>query len=309
MKRVLVTGATGFIGRQCLSSLLNRGYEVYACSLHSPGTVRTDVHWLHTDLLDPSDGAEWLSRVRPTHLLHLAWYVIPGKWATSLENFLWVQASLRLLRQFADIGGQRVVMAGSCAEYDWNYGFCTEDTTPTNPGTVYGICKNALRMLLDGYSRQTGLSCGWGRVFNVYGPHEHPARLVPDVIRSLLKGKPARCTHGNQIRDYLHVQDVADGFVALLDSEVTGAVNIASGRPVQLKDMVGCIAELLGRPDLVALNAVRAPLDDPPLLVANVSRLSNEVGWSQRYNLNEGLEDTVYWWRHQDEIQPEERQS
>jgi nucleoside-diphosphate-sugar epimerase len=301
MKRVLVTGATGFIGRHCLSSLLNHGYEVYATSLNVPKENRSDIQWFQTNVLDPNQTWDVLTRIHPTHLLHFAWYVIPGKWATSLENFQWVQASLRLLQRFSEHGGKRVVMAGSCAEYDWAHGFCSEFVTPMNPNTFYGTCKNALRIMLEAYSHETGLRSSWGRVFNTYGPHEHAARLVPEVFRSLLKGNPARCTHGNQIRDYLHVQDVADGFVALLESDVTGPVNIASGRPVRLRDIIETIARQLGRPDLIELNAVPAPSNDPPLLVADVRRLSGEVGWSPRYTLADGLEHTVHWWKSRQE--------
>ena len=303
MKRVLVSGATGFIGRHCLSSLLSNGYEVFATSLELPEEVGTDVNWIQANLFDSNQVGRVLTKIQPTHLLHFAWYVTPGKWATSLENFRWVSASLQLLQQFSEQGGKRVVMAGSCAEYDWAYGFCSEFVTPTNPTSIYGTCKNVLRNMLEAYSCEAGLSSAWGRIFNVYGPHEPSGRLVPEVICSLLKGLPARCTHGNQIRDYLHVQDVAEGFVALLESDVTGPVNIASGRPVLLKEIIGTIAQQMGRPDLIELNAVPAPSNDPPFLVADVSRISSEVRWYPRFNLPDGLERTWRWWKYQDNDQ------
>src|SRR5207245_614301 len=89
-------------------------------------------------------------------------------------------------------------------------------------------CKLALASLLEAYAGQTGLSQAWARIFFLYGPREHPKRLVSSVIRSLLRGERARCSHGQQIRDYLHVEDAAGALVALLESEVTGR---AAGRP------------------------------------------------------------------------------
>lgn len=297
MKRVLLTGATGFIGRHCLPSLVARGYEVHAVSSKAQRENAPDVHWHQADLLDSTQIAELVTRVQPSHLLHLAWFAVPGKYWTSPENLRWVQASLDLLQAFASCGGQRVVSAGTCAEYDWEYGYCSEEVTPLAPSTLYGVCKHSLQIMLDAFAKQTGLSAAWGRIFFLYGPHEYPNRLVASVIRSLLQGEPARCSHGNQIRDFLYVQDTAEAFVALLESETTGPVNIASGRPITLKEVVFQIAEKLDRQGLVHLNAVPAPAGEPRLLVADVNRLTSEVGWSPKYDLRAGLESTIEWWQ------------
>lgn len=298
MKRVLLTGATGFIGRHCLPLLSAKGYGVHAVTSKMPPDNVSGVQWHQADLLSSEQVSALIARVEPTHLLHLAWFVVPGNYWTSLENLRWVQASLDLLQAFALHGGQRVVMAGTCAEYDWKYGYCSERITPLRPATLYGICKHSLQIMLDAFARQTGLSAAWGRIFFVYGPHEHPDRLVSSVIRSLLQGEPARCSPGNQIRDYLYVQEVADAFVALLESDVSGPVNIASGRPVALKDVIYKIAERLGRRDLIQLGALPTSASEPRLLVADVSRLSDEVGWSPKYDLDRGLEQTIGWWKN-----------
>jgi nucleoside-diphosphate-sugar epimerase len=297
MKRVLLTGATGFIGRHCLPTLLAHGYEVHSVSTrpapaHSPG-----VHAHQADLLDPAQVAALLAIVQPSHLLHLAWYTQPGAYWTSPENIRWVQASLGLLQAFVAHGGQRVVIAGSCAEYDWTYGYCTEQITPLQPATIYGKAKHALQLLADAFADQAQISAAWGRVFLLYGSHEHPERLVAAVTRALLQGRPARCSHGDQIRDYLYVQDAADAFAALLESDVRGAVNIASGNPIRLKQIIYSIADMLAQRSLVQLGALPSPANEPPLLVANVERLANEVGWRPAYDLERGLEQTVHWWK------------
>ncbi len=299
MTAVLLTGATGFIGQHCLSQLLAQGYDVHAASIDAPQQDRGGAHWHQVNLLDAAQVSHLMAEIKPSHLLHLAWYTAPGKYWTSIENIRWVQASLELLQAFARYGGQRVVMAGTCAEYDWAYGYCSEFVTPLAPATLYGTSKHATQMLLHAFAQQANLSAAWGRIFFLYGPHEHPDRLVASVIRALLRGEPARCSHGNQIRDWLHVQDVAGAFVALLDSDVSGPVNIASGQPVSIKEVIGRIGAHLGHNDLIQWGAVPAPVDEPPLLVADVQRLREQVRWQPYFSLETGLAHTIQWWSQQ----------
>ena len=300
MKKLLVTGSTGFIGKNCLSILSARkDFEIHAVSSQSYRGEWSGVHWHQADLMDSKQALELLNQVQPSHLLHFAWYTVPGKYWNSIENFRWVQASLALLQAFSNNGGKRIVMAGTCAEYDWKYGYLSEKTTPLLPDTVYGKCKHALQVMFDAFCKQTGISGAWGRIFFLYGPYEHQDKLIPSVIRSLIQDRPARCTHGNQIRDYLYVEDVADALIALLESEVQGPVNIASGSPVSLEGIVYKISEKLNRKDLIHLGAIQASTNEPHLLVADVRRLSEEVGWSPKYDLNVGLDNTIDWWKRQ----------
>lgn len=310
MKRVLITGASGFIGHHCLPKLAARGYEIHAVSSKGapPAEDESDrdgndetfaaVTWHQVDLLKREQVFELVSAIEPTHLLHLAWYAVPGKYWTSTENFRWVQASLDLFEAFAAAGGKRIVAAGSCAEYEWGSDEpCSETKTPLKPATLYGACKHSLRIMLEAYAAQAGLSAAWGRIFFLYGPREYETRLVASVIRSVLKKEPARCSHGRQVRDLLYVEDVADAFLRLLDSDVTGAVNIASGRGVALKDVVNEIGERLNRPDLIQLDAVAAPMNEPRKLVADVTRLREELGWRPERDLHDGLNKTIVWWQ------------
>jgi nucleoside-diphosphate-sugar epimerase len=299
MKSVLLTGATGFIGRHTLPLLLERGYQVHAVTPEPLHERQEGVQYHEADLLDPLQLADLVAAVQPTHLLHFAWCTAPGDYWTSLDNLRWVQASLSLLQAFSQHHGRRVVMAGTCAEYDWQYGYCSEGLTPLSPVSLYGICKHSLSLIVQRFCAQTELSGAWGRIFLLYGPYEHPDRLVPTVVRSLLQGVPARCSRGSQVRDLLHVHDVANAFVALLDSEVTGPVNIASGCPVALSEIIYKIADKLGRRDLIQLGAVPMSAGEPPLLIADTRRLVDEVGWSPEYDLDSGLDQTIEWWREQ----------
>jgi nucleoside-diphosphate-sugar epimerase len=298
MKRVLVTGATGCLGRHALPVLTARGWEVHAVSSReAPDGDGPDVVWHRADLLAREQVDALVRTVAADHLLHFAWNIVPGRWATAPENFAWVQASLDLVRAFGRHGGTRIVTAGSCLEYDWGYGYCSESRTPCAPRTVYGVCKHALQTLTSAFAGTGGMTSAWGRLFNLYGPYEHPDRLVASVIRSLLANEPARCSHGNQVRDYLFAQDAADAFVALLESDVTGPINIASGQPITIKEIVLRIGAQLGRSDLIRLGAIDAAPTDVPLVVADITRLTETLGWRPKHDLEHGLARTVGWWR------------
>lgn len=296
-KRVLLTGATGFIGMHAISELLSRGYEVHAISSRTVNDKK-DVFWHQADLMNSHECEMLLQKVRPSHLLHFAWYAEPGKFWDSEENFKWVEASIRLMRFFKATGGDRIVMAGTCAEYDWTEsGFYIENVDQCSPLTIYGVAKNTLRQLLRAYGKQCDLSCAWGRVFFLYGPNEDPKRLLSSVIISLLQNRVMKCTHGNQRRDFLHVQDAASAFVALLDSSIQGEVNISSGKAYQLREIILAAANILNSIDLIQFGAITPKAGDPPLIAGDNRRLSNEVGWSPIFQIEDGLLDTVNWWR------------
>lgn len=300
MKRVVVTGANGFIGRHAVGQLLAGGWEVHAPgrSLPAGSEAPAGLHRHRVDLLDPSAVRACIESIGAEALLHLAWDTDPATYRTSPVNFDWVGASLALLAAFRRAGGRRAVCAGTCAEYDWRYGYCREDLTPLLPASVYGRCKRALADLSLAFAAASGLQLTWGRVFFLYGPHEPAARLVPAVVRALLRGEAAAVSSGEQLRDYLHVADVAAGFVQLLDAAPGGCVNIASGEPVAVRRIVAQIGEALNAGGRIRYGAVARAADDPPLIAGDNSRLL-ACGWQPRHTLATGLTDTIDWWRLQ----------
>jgi nucleoside-diphosphate-sugar epimerase len=288
--RVLVTGATGFIGRAVVAVLVDRGWEVHAAA-RSPGTL-AGIRGYSVDLMDPFAVRSLVREVAPSHLLHLAWYAEPGKFWTAPENLDWVAASLFLYRAFLEAGGQRALFAGSCAEYDWSYSELEEARTPVNPRTLYGRAKNNLRELIESHARLTGTKVAWGRIFFLYGPGEAPNRLVSDLIRALAEGRPAPCSHGRQQRDFMHVLDAARAFATVLASQFCGPINIASGICRPIADAIGIVGRLLGQPELIRLGAREPQADDPPRLAADVKLLS-QLGFRPDFDLETGLAQTV----------------
>jgi nucleoside-diphosphate-sugar epimerase len=306
-RRALVSGAGGFIGRWSVPALLARGYEVHAVLSGKSGRdvpAELGGATIHTaDLLNERQAVELMDEVNPTHLLHFAWIATPGLYWSSPENLRWAKSSESLLRSFHARGGRRVVMAGTCAEYDWSRAAeCDELQSPLADDRAasvspYAACKIALQRTLAEFGRREQLSTAWGRIFFQFGPYEHPDRLVPSVIRHLLQDREAPCSQGTQIRSFLHVADVGAAFAAVLDGELEGPVNIGSDERIALADLIERIARQIGRTDLVRLGARPTPATEPPLLVPRIRRLRDEAQWRPRFTLDEGLSDTIAWWR------------
>jgi nucleoside-diphosphate-sugar epimerase len=166
MSRVLLTGATGFIGRRAVAPLLAAGHDVHAVTSRAERSGDERVSWHRADLLA---GADVVREVAPEVLVHFAWYVEPGRFWTAPENVRWVEASLAALRAFAEGPGRRAVMAGTSAEYDWGAAdrSCHERATPLRPATLYGAAKRGLHGVAERYAEQAGFELAWGRIFFV----------------------------------------------------------------------------------------------------------------------------------------------
>jgi nucleoside-diphosphate-sugar epimerase len=294
VSKVLVTGASGFIGRHCVNILADLGHEVHGVT-SSAQEPHAAVKWHRVSLFDTNAVSDLLSSLRPSYLLHLAWYTTPGSYWTSAANVSWVKASLSLIEAFVESGGRRLAVAGTCAEYDWTYGYCSESLTPTRPSELYGECKHSLRLITERYCSDRDVGVGWGRLFFIYGPHEPRERLVSSTVRALLAGTVASCKNPRTLRDYLYVQDAASALIALLLCDFNGPVNIASGQLVAIGEIVRMLGRSVGREDLVEL-APQTLTEGQDLLFGNVSRLTETIGWSPAYSLDRGLQETVNWW-------------
>jgi nucleoside-diphosphate-sugar epimerase len=297
--KVLVTGGSGFIGRHTLAPLLARGCDVHLLGRSQPKNLPEGVSFHEVDLLTCMNLNERLAEVSAPLLLHLAWDVTHGQFWHAPNNLDWVSASLRLARAFREAGGRRMVAAGTCAEYDWSAAMpCVEAETPCRPHTLYGAAKNATQDVLSRYAQTSECSFAWGRIFLTFGPGEAPKRLIAAVIQQLLRGERVALSPGHQVRDFLCTEDMGRAFVELLLSDVEGPVNIASGQPISLRDLVKIAAKVMGcSEDLLGFGDLPARPDDHAELTADTRRLVSEVGFKPKLSLEEALEQTIVWWK------------
>jgi nucleoside-diphosphate-sugar epimerase len=282
--KVLLTGATGFIGSHVARELLRRGHEIHATV--RPTSDRRRIADIESKLtIWPSDTMASLP-LQADVTIHLAWYAVPGKYLTASENRQCFEESWLLLSNLE----KRAVFIGTCFEHDLQLGVLREDS-PTKPATLYAERKDALRQLVEKRP-----DSAWVRFFYQYGPWEDERRLMPAVMLGQLRGQPTKVSTGEQRYDYLHVEDVASAVCAVAESRLTGCVNIGSGSAPSVREIVTEITALGGRPELIQWGAYPAKPGEPKLIQCDNARLRS-TGWSPRWSLSAGLKHTFEWWR------------
>lgn len=302
--RVLLTGAAGFIGSHVTRELLAGGNEVsIVIRPGDPLTRLADVRDRLTIIAGSLDDAAGLrakvERSKPESCLHLAWYTEPGKYLHSARNLSELRNSLDLVPLVLASGCRHLVIAGSCAEYAASSEPLREDGA-TRADTLYAASKLALKLVAERLMAAAQGSLTWARIFYLYGPAENPRRLVPELGRSLLGGQAFAATKGEQVRDYLHVADVASAFCRLAQARVGGVYNVASGIPVTMRQLMETMGRIIGRPELIHFGAKAAAPGDCSYVCGDSRRL-RALGWAPRYSLPEGLTDMAEWLRRNDQ--------
>jgi nucleoside-diphosphate-sugar epimerase len=267
---ILVTGGTGFVGRQTVSQL--------ASNKHSLRLVVRDAASVPTKLGTTPDvivcpdvfraGTQWWrdTLTGVDTVVHLAWYAEPGKYLESEENLACLHGTIEIARACAAAGVRRFVGIGTCAEYDQSGGMLLPDT-PLRPQTLYAACKAAAFQVLSNLLPAAGTEFAWCRLFYLHGEGEDSRRLVPYLHKQLAAGQAAELTSGNQVRDFLDVSDAGAMIARAAQSSLQGPLNICSGRPVTVRELAEGIADQYGRRDLLRFGARPDNAFDPPRVV------------------------------------------
>lgn len=302
--RLFLTGASGFVGSHLSRMALAGGAQVGI--LAQPEDPLTRLEAVVRNLrvfrgeLGGGDSVEVaLREFQPDVLIHLAWNTEPGKYLESPENVPLLTSSLRLMETAVKVECPYVLMTGTCAEYDTEIGYLREDG-PTRPVTLYAAAKHALHIVAGEIARAAGAGFGWGRLFYLYGPGEEPRRLVPSVIRELRSGQVFQASSGKQVRDYLHVEDVASALWHLAANRLAGTYNVSSGMPTTVRTLLETVGEILGCADRIRFGEAPDREWEPRFICGDNSRLK-ETHWEPKIPLRQGLEQTVRWWRERAE--------
>jgi len=267
----LVTGGTGFVGRQVLRALREAGVPIRVVvrdgthrSFESDGEVESIIT---TADLFTENAAWWADACDGIDtVIHIAWYAEPGTYLHSPKNLECLLGTLQAAQGAVQAKVRRFVGVGTCFEYDVNRGMLSVDT-PLQPTTPYGGAKAAAFLALSHWLPAQGTEFAWCRLFYLYGEGEDGRRLVPYLRARLEAGECAELTGGNQIRDFLDVREAGRLIVQTALGGRQGAVNICSGIPVTVRELAGRIADEHGRRDLLRFGARQENTVDPPCVV------------------------------------------
>jgi len=269
-RRILITGATGFVGRQVCNALVGKDVDLrcvvrkvkehqFFDIANAEIVSTTDLFAEKTDWwVNQCDGIDTI--------IHAAGYAEPGKYLESDLNIHCLQGSLNLAQGAIQAGVRRFVGVGTCFEYDLSAGVLSIDT-PLKPTTPYADAKAALFMSLYHWLSIQSVEFVWCRLFYLYGEGEDSRRLVPYLRTQLEKGEPAELTSGKQIRDYLDVAEAGRMIADVALGHQTGPVNICSGVPITVRQLAEKIADEYGRRDLLKFGTRKENITDPPYIV------------------------------------------
>jgi nucleoside-diphosphate-sugar epimerase len=305
--RVLITGAGGFVGLPLTRLAASRADVVALVGARTDTALLEAIAPKITIVQgDPGDEAvlDRVAQTKPEACIHAAWYANPADYLDSPRNVDSLHATLRLALRLGAAGCRRFVGVGTCFEYDTSGDAPLRESSPLVPGRLYSACKMGAWHAVQQIGRLAGMSTSWARLFYLYGPREDSRRLVPSVVRALLEGRDAAVSPGAQVRDFLHVEDVASALWAVATSTVEGPVNLGSGHQLTVADLVRMLGAITERPQLVKLGALPYRAGDPMFVCADVQRLFEECHWRPRFSSEAGLRDTVEWWRANQEYKP-----
>lgn len=307
--RVLVTGATGFIGSHLVRRLVERGAEVHALtstvsSVYPPrlADLRHGITLHEGNLVDRSAMDALAKRVRPTHVFHLGAYTHVGKSWFRVDECVQtnIQGTVNLLQALEPEGYERFVYTGTSEIYgDIDVPFTETDSV--NPISPYSVAKYAgeryCRMFFQGY--------GWPivmvRPFNAYGPWQTPDRVIPEIIGRAVTGEELKMTQGKQTREFNFVGDLVEGFELLGTVEgIEGELfNLGCGEEVSMRDLATTILDLMGNPIEPHFGALPDRPTEIWRMFCDSTKARERLGWAPRHSLAEGLERTIEWYRGQ----------
>jgi nucleoside-diphosphate-sugar epimerase len=303
--RCLVTGASGFLGSWLVRQLLQDGHSVMAVvrrgGKHPRLTaIASQLEFAYADLSTiPSIAAE-VQHFGPDVAFHLAWQGgNSSKFVNDPEQvYSNVPGTLELVRIAHEVACKGFFFFGSSVEYG-TYRIPVRETDVASPRNLYGYSKHAMMQLTQALSEKWGMRFCGIRPFWTYGPIDDELRMIPYVIRQFLGGNRPKVTAGEQLWDFLYVEDAVRALVGLAASEdATGIFNLGSGSPRPLKNVIYLIRDLIDPQLEIGFGEIPYSPDQVMHLEADISKLRSATGWKPEISLEEGLRRTVEWYRY-----------
>ena len=274
MKKVIVTGINGLIGQYISEPLKGLDFEVYGIGRRDFETDK--FNYKKRDINNSLEIKNLFEEIKPQYLIHLAWDTNKG-YLESDDNFDLLASSINMLKYFRENGGKKALFTGTCFEYKFKDSPIKEEDE-LKPNTIYAKCKNYLREISEIYCQKYNMEFCWGRIFYTYGANEHPNRLFPHIINSLNSGKKVSINHSQLKRDYIFAGDIAKAISLIIDSNISGAVNLCSGKATTLENIARTIAEKLNKLELLDLKKLET--EEPDIISGDNSILLNNFNFN-----------------------------
>jgi nucleoside-diphosphate-sugar epimerase len=300
--KVLVTGGTGFIGSFLVKQLIKDGHAVFILARLGSSYKRIEdvinrVEIINVDYTNLEVSEDQILKCDPEIFFHLGWYGVENKLHNDDDMIsVNLKTSISLSKIILKSNIKTVIALGSQAEYG-PYTSVINESYSANPTTLYGIAKLAAYNIFNYYMKTKEIRLVWLRLFSSYGPSDNANWLIPYLIKTLAEGKSPTLTKGEQIWDYIYIDDVVTAIITCAQTEkAKGIYNLGAGIGYSLKMVITKIRNMVNHE--IQLNFGELPYKQNQVMVlqADNTKLKLETGWQPLVELDEGLESTVNWY-------------
>lgn len=304
-KRAVLTGATGFVGAMLARRLLREGHEVHLLVRRGYAAwriegIRQEIHLHEVDLGDADATAHTIAAIRPDWIFHLAAY---GAYSSQTDIYRIYHTNLtstiNLLEACLKTGFEAFINTGSSSEYGFK-DHAPHEKEWVDPNSYYAAAKVAATLYCRHTAQKHKAHIATLRLYSVYGAYEEPTRLIPTLIVKGLRGELPPLVNPNIARDYIYAEDVNDAYLqaATMPAPEPGAVyNIGTGVQTSLREVVDAARQIMAIPAEPQWGSMPDRQWDTNVWVSDPSAAERALGWRAKYNVRDGLGETVQWFQ------------